>query len=191
MGLRQRGSRIPELTKQFNLRTIVETGCHGGMGLQYAKEIGYDKFFSCDISEAMVASAKSSIPEAWIGHLDSLTFISHVLQQGLITDDRVLWFLDAHFPSMYDRPDLENETTRFPMIKEMELIRNSGRTGDVIVCDDIRCIEDTTNPAWRGMPAEHSSKEISFMQFQEFFNDTHICTIDTYDTGGAIFVPRK
>jgi len=192
MGLEHAENNLPDLMQRFALSTIVETGCHIGCALDYARRCGFTKFYSCDISAEMVAIAQTNIPEAAIAHINSIDFLKDILNmfQRDEMDEPVLFFLDAHFPSLYEKPELETEETRWPLHREMELIKKSRRTKDVIICDDIRCIDDPENPTnWHNLEERYRSHR-SYREFIDLFKDTHDVRICIDDTGRAIFTPK-
>jgi hypothetical protein len=125
---------------QYGCDTYVETGT--GRGVTLGKAYGaFERCFSVDMDIEMVAAAHARYPNALLSHSLSTEALHHWLEHDLRQEDRVLFFLDAHFPgadfrgARYD----VNAPHAVPLREELELIaRYRGQCRDYIICDDAR-----------------------------------------------------
>ena len=134
---------IGHLKSEYALNVFVETGCFLGNTLNYVKDKGFERLYSCDIDKEMVDRCKTISPNLELFHGSSVEFLNDLLPK--LENDRVLFYLDAHLPE-HDKNNGEKlvETDlNFPLKEEIEII-NRYRAGkkDVIICDDLRIYED-------------------------------------------------
>ena len=164
------GLGVSDLKHKHQLTSFVETGCYQGDSLMFAKDIGFDKLYSCDIDNNCVIKCQALIPNSKITNLESISFFKEILPT--LTEKTFFW-LDAHFPAYYGLP--ENETTKFPLIEELKLIKSLKHNyqHDVIMCDDIRILLPDGNPyhlghIWDMFKVNHTIKELT-----DVLEDTH------------------
>jgi len=141
---------LRESRERFDLKAFVETGCYRGEGIRAALESGFEIIRSCDIvsQHAQYCSELfQARPEVSILNADSLSALATFLLEDL---PPTFFWLDAHYPGYYGRPDLEDEATKLPLLAELELIakHRSGRYRDFLIADDMRVFCAPDNPRW-------------------------------------------
>lgn len=198
-------ARVHQLVRIYGLKHFAETGIGPEMdGLRTATALRLT-LSSCDINGAFVEAARglfgvvprteTTCSPKFIAYGESLSFIEDVCYH--IKDDPTLWFLDAHFPEYEDygnAPENAAKYPRFPLLDELKAIRKhkAGFERDVILCDDMRCIEDLLNPRWD--PKEMKDSPLvqpgPLSQYTDVFADTHNWTVWTEFEGVLAFTPR-
>lgn len=188
--------RLHSLVRMHGLKTFVETGCGPDcVGIRTAIALGLDAW-SCDINAGFVEEARRRYGGAGhISPMESQAYLRWIIPE-FINDSPTLFFLDAHFP---DYPDYLNVDTEgvpaYPLLDELRLIKEikPGFERDVILCDDIRCIEDLLNPRWDPKEMESSplvQRGTPFQAYKDVFKDTHAAFTWTEFEGILAFVPR-
>jgi hypothetical protein len=127
---------------------FVETGTGMGTGLHHALKYNFDKLYSIEINHQLYTECMEKFND------DRLTLINNTSIFGLnrsldeIKDtDRILFWLDAHFPGAdfqlggYD--DDIDEDMKLPLKTEIDLIFEK-RKGckDIFIIDDLQLFED-------------------------------------------------
>lgn len=175
----------------FGLKLFVETGCEHGEALVWAHGYGFkeEDLFSCDIRREAVNKVKHMFPKATIIRSDSLEFLRVVLPT--LTEPALFW-LDAHFPKLYGDA---SEAESWPMFEELQLISQLKRNldKDVIICDDLRVIQNANNP--RYLPGEVEPEWIVPVTNEQWdrmlhFFPSHYATLSTVDTGFICYTPK-
>jgi hypothetical protein len=180
--------QVIALKQRYNLNNIVETGCWHGDGLTFAKKIGIQNLYSCDINERYVAECRDLLPNATIHHQDSIEFLKEILP-GLT--GLTLFWLDAHYPVYYGLEE-ENTLTKFPLVEELKLVRElkSNYQQDVIICDDLRVLAAENNPYYLPSIGDQFMVEHSIKDLTDVLADTHNFYTMQADTGNLIFIPK-
>lgn len=128
--------------RSFGCDVLVETGTGLGTSLIAAASAGcFDRLYSCDVDRPLVYAARIKVPQARIGTGLSTVCLARWLAEDLRAEDRVLFFLDAHFPGADFRgqPYTFDIDHAVPLREELELIRRHRPSArDVIICDDAR-----------------------------------------------------
>ena len=137
------------ILKKFDLASYgcnvyVETGT--GVCNTLSKAIpNFEKCYSVDLDENRYKEAKAKFPQANLYHGLSIDALEHWLKNDIQEYDRVLFFLDAHFPDAdYNGAQYDVEAPNaVPLQQELELIRKYRPHGkDFIICDDLRIYAD-------------------------------------------------
>ena len=125
----------------YGCNVYVETGTGKCNTLNKAMSV-FDKCFSVDLDTELYNAAKETYPTAHLVNGLSTDALEAWLTSGHILEtDRVLFFLDAHFPGAdfrgadydVDAPDA------VPLKRELEIIKQHRPNGkDYIICDDLR-----------------------------------------------------
>lgn len=180
--------KIAETKNIYQLDTFVETGCFHGSGLKFAKDIGFQNLYSCDINQTYVDECRNKFPGADIRHQESISFLKEVLPtiQG-----RSLFWLDAHYPVYYGL-DNEDTVTKFPLVEELKLVKSlkPNFDQDVIVCDDLRVLLPDGNPYYNPAIGQQFMVDIKIQDLLDVLKDTHHHFLVDIDTGNLIFVPK-
>ena len=111
-----------------NSRVLVETGCNYGDRLLWAKQLNYEKMYSCDIFKNRVdfclELAKKNDFSLVCLNKNSIEFLAEILPT---INQRVLFWLDAH-----------GEGGGVPLLEELTLIsKHTIRNHDIFI-DDIQ-----------------------------------------------------
>jgi hypothetical protein len=138
-----------------NLEAFVETGTYLGASLSYARQCNYfNEFHSIEINDTFYEECShmfSRDDRVKVWHGTSCEMLPKVLSEPSLKDKNILFWLDAHLPSVYDRwkgedikkevsPTIENLA---PLKEELEIIRElRPRNSDIIIIDDLRLYAD-------------------------------------------------
>lgn len=176
---------------QFSLTTFVETGCFKGTGLYFAKRMGL-KLFSCDLNDEYVKICQTKFPEAQIFTGESTKCLREMLPS---IHEPTLFWLDSHFPHAYERSELVTETNNWPLFEELLVVKECklNYEKDVIIADDIRCIEADDNPYFKdgGLPEDIVfGKGHTLQEYMDVFSDTHTVEFIQKGTGSLVWLPK-
>lgn len=182
---------VRELKEHFGLRSFVETGTHEGKGLDFAIEIGFEQYHSCDIVQKYAEPAfykyGGNQGSVQIFHGDSLAFLRQ-LPQGI---GPTLFWLDAHQPWAYDHEIAETYLNKFPVLFELELIRQRpGYERDVILMDDLIVIQGS--PRWHeGEVCDYFQvRDIDWPRLVGYLAETHVAEVNLGQEGILMFLPK-
>lgn len=126
---------------QFGCNVYVETGTGMGLTLGKAATSSFDRMFSVDMDAQWVGQARARFPNAVVEHGLSIPALERWLRDELSPRDRVLYFLDAHFPGADYRGAKYDVAApnAVPLQEELALIvRYREGCSDYIICDDAR-----------------------------------------------------
>jgi len=171
------------LVNKHGLKAFVETGCGDGEGLRYADEVLHLPVrFSCDLNPESVQKGERY---GFVKQSDSLTFLKDVVENWAMPS---LFWLDAHFPNKFGAVGGE----KWPLPRELDLLTHKkGIERDVIIADDIHCINDPDNPTREDGPG-HDWEPVHgcVADLIALFKDTHTATIHKVGTGILILEPK-
>src|SRR3989304_2341282 len=131
---------IQKYIETYDLDTFVETGTSLGLGVDYARYFNFKGIYSIEISPKLTADAA----EMFKVDLRFKIVEEHspdVLEGLLPTlkDKKILFWLDSHFPNVYDDTiELDSLEKIIPLKKELEIIKKYRARNDVIIIDDAR-----------------------------------------------------
>lgn len=164
---------------RFGCNVFFETGTGRGDSLRFAVKSGFERIYSVEIDMGTFLRYAVPIRVRWL--LRDITVIRgpsvSVLRRQLpflSPRDRILFFLDAHYPGEHSRcfrgyGAVQDKNVRLPLQKELETISEL-RSGcrDVILVDDLRIYEhgpyeDGNTPAWAETLAPQE-KNIDFVR---------------------------
>jgi hypothetical protein len=178
-----------ENRQKYQLTAFVETGCHLGDGLSYARSQNYKKLYSCDINVDHVNKCKTRFPEAELFHGESIPFLESLLPS---LNERTLFWLDAHFPKHYGFS--ETEESKAPLLKEIALIKKlkTNYQHDIIMCDDMRIYRSPKNIRYHQNEIDESywTIDLDWDNFIAFLSDTHDYVNDPVAQGIMVFYPK-
>ena len=124
----------------YGCNVYVETGT-GHCGTLSKAIPHFSKCFTVDLDPQMVQGARTRFPSAIVAQGLSIEALEYWLQNDLAQEDRVFFFLDAHFPdSDYhgEKYDVAKPNA-VPLEEELRLIQKyRANCKDYIVCDDAR-----------------------------------------------------
>ena len=181
---------------------LAETGTGTGTAVSHALGFPFKAIYSCDIDAEQIWLMQARYRHDERVHLFPLRsddYIRALLEDKvgnppIKTDDRVLWFLDSHFPGfdLYKAAiDAEkNLDVRLPLQTELNLLLSYGRTHDVIIADDLRIFE-------KGPFASRNMDQIGYGYAAAYdrpldlsgWEKTHTIVRDYRDTGYMILTP--
>lgn len=125
----------------YGCNVYVETGTGHGGTLAKAYQ-SFSRCYSVDIDKDLVIGAINTYPNANIRLGYSTDVLENWLSSGEFSqEDRILFFLDAHFPGSDYRgiPYTVEGEHSVPLQRELELIKKYRPNGhDFIICDDAR-----------------------------------------------------
>ena len=176
------------LKQEYNLTTLVETGCYEGDSLNFSRSIGFEHLHSCDINEKYVNHCRAMFPNAKIAHQESISWLKEMLPN---LEGTTLFWLDAHYP-MYYGLGTEDELTKFPLVEELKLVKElkKGYEKDVIICDDLRVLAPDNNPYYAGFLDQMFMVKHTVNDLVAVLADTHNHWTVAGETGNLIFVPK-
>lgn len=142
----------------YDCDIYVETGTGACATLSKALKT-FNKCYSIDLDKDIVLAAKAQYPTATIMHGLSTTMLEKLLKTKLSANDKVLFFLDAHFPGAdyrHAKYDVAAPNA-VPLKEELQLIKKYRPTSkDVIICDDARIYTlanfESGNVEWLQVP---------------------------------------
>jgi len=184
---------IDRYIRRYGIRSFVETGTNNGQGLEYALTLDppLKRFDTCDLLPQFAGPASERWKDDKRVHIvcaDSLTF----LRQLPLWIGPSLYWLDAHQPWCYDQSIVETDETKFPVMREIAIIKERPcYEQDVIILDDLIALRES--PRW------HAGEIAEYFQIQSFtfrdllwsLNDTHTAEIDLQQEGTVRFLPRR
>jgi hypothetical protein len=196
MGLLNRFD-LCRIVKEYKIRYFFETGTFWGDGVAYALQAPFQKLISVEVIPEIADKAKHRFEEqsqVEIIEGESVTVLERELPK--LNGNCIFW-LDAHFPgadaglTAYDDDD-NNEATRLPLPKELEVIsRLRSKFKDVLILDDLRIYED--GPYQNGNVPDDAlpkmSRNIDFVY--QYFGATHLILKSYLDEGYILLFPKK
>lgn len=175
--------------ERYHLRSFVETGTHMGNGLDHAISLGFNPCYSCDIMPHFAKPAQARFSgKAHIFNGDSLAFLRW-LPAGIGPS---LYWLDAHFPKHYEPEAVENSMNRYPIMHEIEIIKERADFArDVIIVDDLIVLRDS--PRWNEgeVCAYWHVSDFTFKDLIMSLSKTHTAELDLQQEGTVRFLPRR
>ena len=183
---------------RYNLDTFIETGTGKGTGLNYASKYPFKDLYSIEIIKELYDECVHKFAQDPRIHLinnDSINGLIEILEK-LTTNNRVLFWLDAHFPGAdfkfnnyfhrSDEPDIH-----MPLEKEIEIIYNTRKDcKDVYIIDDLRIYEDNDYElgSWDLKP-KLGKPNIDFITNK--YKKTHNISRDLRHQGFLILTPKN
>ncbi len=175
------------LPEYYNKETIfVETGTYLGGGIDYALSFPFKRMASCELLKNYYDLAKIKYNSVELYHSNSIDFLKDILPT-ISKDDRIVFWLDAHYPGLYSDVKIEDIDTIFPLERELEIIYGHRKDcKDLILCDDLRIY---TQASFHGGNIETPLQKDSISQFPAFtmWKQTHDIIDDLRDEGYLIF----
>lgn len=179
---------VPSLIWEFGLELLAETGTHEGNGVAYALDYGIRKAYSIEASLKHHETAKRRLsqmfkPERYELRCEpSPDGVDWLLSQ---LDAPTLWWLDAHFPELYEAGEAEP----LPVVAEVRKIVAAGRARDVIIADDMGAFTATAVPPPPG-PGVVRGTDMAVREIQSMLHPTHFTYLSREASGFIIALPR-
>jgi hypothetical protein len=144
--------------EEYGCDVYVETGT--GHCVTLAKAVPHFKnCYSVDMDEGMVFKARNRFRGITIAHDLSTVALERWLKNDLAPNEKILFFLDAHFPGSdyHGAPYDVAAPNAVPLKEELELIKKYRPNGkDIIICDDARIYTiapfEAGNTEWLQVP---------------------------------------
>ncbi len=185
---------------RYNTRSLVETGTGVGNSIRYALQFPFLRLDSCEIVSSQAAVLRETFgiePRVNIVCAESAQFLRTLLSSDLVSEDPILFYLDAHYPgsdlglSPYDAEQKIN--LRLPLERELRAIKECRPKGrDVIIADDLRIYKranfDSKNLDEIGLGHIGQYNDAKFAY--ELFLESHTIEESIHDTGYLIFLPK-
>lgn len=134
--------------EKYNCNIFVETGTGIGTGLSWALKYPFEKLYSIEINYQLYSECfdKFKDPRLELIYNSSIPGLSQILQK-IKPNDKVLFWLDAHFPGAdfqlgsYDDDILDD--IKLPLENEIKLIyKHREKCEDVFIIDDLQLFEE-------------------------------------------------
>lgn len=194
---------LAELVARFHLDTFVETGTGWGQSVRDALEVpALSMIYTIEIDHETWERNYHLFrlePRVRCIHGESTHIVSYLAHRVLKPEQRVCWYLDAHFPGTGRKfpthmlPLQGDAAAVVPVVGEvLEMLVYREIAHDVIILDD-RCLWEAD--AYEGGPnigmelrtALHRNDVVAI---EGILLRTHECERTTRDAGYAIFTPR-
>lgn len=173
----------------YRCNVYVETGTGQALSLGRAIPI-FQECFSVDLEQDFLELAHQKFPSANLFRGLSTEALEFWLSSGQIKDsDRVLFFLDAHFPGsdFHGVPYSMDDPNAVPLKEELEIIKKYRPNGnDYIICDDLRIFIE--GPFEYGDATFHVPGGLDFLY--DIYDKSKI-TLDYRETGYIFIDNRK
>jgi hypothetical protein len=174
--------------ESYGCNIYVETGT--GKCVTLSKAVPhFSKCFSVDMDSALALNARLRFPSVNIVESLSIEALENWLKNDLTQQDRVFFFLDAHFPGadFYGGKHDVTEPNAVPLEQELRLIQQyRPNCKDVIVCDDARIYTisqfEAGNVEWLQVPGGYGF-------VYDLFPDAHVSL--THQEEGYIVIDRR
>jgi len=174
---------LPDLISKHGLEVFVETGYGNGDGIAYASKLGFSSLYSCDLKPPLRAIDNAEGAYLYFGY-ESAEFLRLVVPS---LKSPTLFWLDAHFPEKFGA-----KGNSWPLPDELKAIaQKKWLDRDVIICDDIHCIQDPENPTREDGPG-HDWEPVAgnIKDLISPFLATHTATLHEVSTGILVLAPR-
>ncbi len=187
--------------KDNGCNIFFETGTGTAASLEHALNNGkFDKLYSVEINTETAEKAKKKFNKnnkVTILNSDSISALKLILPK-LNNDDKLFFFLDAHFPgevsSHFDGYDKENfDHISLPLEEELKLIKSiRPETDDIIVVDDLRIYEDADYESGN-LPSDFQDlpEKIRNIDFAQNIFNTRIIQKLLFGEGYLLITPKK
>lgn len=177
---------------RFGCDIFVETGTGKAVGLSYAVSFPFKKLYSIEIIPELHAYSKSIVtsPRAELILGESIEILNQILPM-INPEDRVLFWLDAHFPGVdYGLREHVYVYTdeNMPLDRELKTIKkHRGTCKDSFIIDDLRFYEDG-NFELGNIDIGKPKSGLGFIE--ELFGQTHNLSRDYRHQGFIILEPK-
>ncbi len=183
-------TNLKNIIDTFQLEVGVETGTYRGTGTKHLSQF-IDRIHTIEIMkecyDALPFHGSSNI-FPYLGHSsDILPIILEKERQS-----RVLFWLDAHLPSIVHNVNQLTTEKEFPLESELQVIKNNKDTiHDVFLIDDLRLYEDGPFSDGNWKEANQFPNRPHGIDFiYKMFSETH--TIEKhYISSGLVFIFPK
>ena len=187
--------------KDNGCNIFFETGTGAAASLEHALHNGkFDHLYSVEIDTETAEKAKEKFNKnnkLTILNSDSISALKLILSK-LNNNDKVFFFLDAHFPgefsSNFNGYDKESfDRTSLPLEDELKLIKSiRPETNDIIVVDDLRIYEDADYESGN-LPTDFQDlpEKIRNIDFAQNIFDTRVIQKLLFGEGYLLITPEK
>lgn len=181
---------IGEIVNQFQLEVVIETGTYIGTGANHLAQF-VPRVHTIELVEECFNSVKFNnskiIP--YLGH--SVDILPRILE--IEKNSKVLYWLDAHVPSIIHNLPQKDQVIEFPLEQELRVIKKYKNTdNDLFIIDDLRVYEDGpfTDGNWREAHL-FPNKPTGIQFIYELFENTHIIKKDYFSSGFIFLIPKS
>lgn len=178
------------LRRRHGLDVLVETGTYRGDGVALALAAGFSTVYSVELNAWLADAARRRFagdPRVVVLTGASCDVMPEVLCR-LAPGAHVLWWLDAHLPTLYGVTDPLAEM--WPLEAELGLItRQRTCAADVFLIDDVRMYLPSIVYGAGPCPAEHRCPVSGVEFIYRLFTGTHDVVLDHADEGYAVCQP--
>jgi hypothetical protein len=183
---------IENWRKEYKLDTLIETGTYQGAGIRTALRFGFQKVYSIELNKRFYDRAVHEFQDDPVVLVlgDSITEIGKIAK--LLKEDNILFWLDAHLPSITGYKKEHSDDTKFPLEIELsEIAKNRDVSNDVFLIDDLRIYEKAKygRGNLRKEDWKHMKGNIDFIF--DVLRDTHDINRDLRDEGYVVCLPKS
>ena len=188
--------------RKFNVNVFIETGTGIGVGLNYALQFPFQKLYTIEIMKELYDKNIINIKDKRVTQIndESIKALETIMNE-LEDNDKVLFWLDAHFPGAdfkigdHDYDEDMEKSLKLPLSVELETIKKiRPDKQDVFIIDDLNLYEDgpyelgNIPDRYRYFREKYDLHGIKFIE--DLFIETHTIT-KCYKHQGFIFVEPK
>lgn len=182
---------LNQVINLYNLDIFVETGLLHGDGVLAAMAANFKSIYSMDINEDYCKAFRDKIwdtdTRVSVYHGDSVSVLL-VIHPWL--NGNVFWWLDAHLPALYGKPEITDVELVYPLIYELEFISNNRDcSGDVFLLDDGWLYADIADIM--GVSANLYQKDVELLPVLRYLLPDHSVYINRSEQGYVLVFPRK
>lgn len=126
----------PNFFKNYLSEMFYESGTHTGDGVQYARNAGFPKIISTELSPVLAARCKTRFNDS--SHIeiicgDSLAELPKILEAN--NDKHITFWLDGH----YSGGETAGTDNANPLLQELDIIINAKlKHSPIVIIDDVR-----------------------------------------------------
>jgi len=179
---------------RFKCNIFIETGTGKGTGLDYARLFPFEQIHTIEIIPELYEFSRKRISDdpRVVFHLGHSVEILDSLLQLADSTDRILFWIDAHFPGVDFGLGIKKyvfDDENMPLGKELEIIKKY-RDGcnDSFIIDDLRFYEDG-NYQLGNIDIGKSKSGLGFVE--NLFGKTHNLERDYRHQGFIILTPKE
>ena len=184
---------IAELKQKYKLSVFVQTGTHIGDGIESVIPFNFQQYYSIQCLDTFHSISSNRFKDNQQIHIIR-GFSENVLPDILnkISKQRgILFWLDAHLPDYYQHvnKDIYDDTVRFPVEKEFEIISKIDNPF-VIIMDDLGMYIQGQFQRQRFPENMRSNTNQLIDTIKELFNITHQILLNYEASGYVLIIPK-
>ncbi len=134
---------LEEIRKKHDCTFFFETGLYHGSGSKTALTCNFTKNFCIELRKDLVENGKNMFKNEiengrYTIYLDDSSNLHKYISNKNFKENKTIFFLDAHV----DNQNISNYKQKCPLFDELEAIRLTERTDNIILIDDLRILKN-------------------------------------------------